>query len=421
MAIDLSKITDTDLFACTGEDGTTYSVTGAQFKELFASPIPWEGHPGGIWHVKNARSGQNPDWDQLVNFYGGPYQAYTVDGTDLGFISGFSTGDELVFVAGADATGLFSGGSSYNGWQNETAAWDFGEHTDTSNVTDMSFMFYHLQAFNGTLDGNWDTSNVTNMKSMFYEAGIFNQDIDGWNTSNVTIMADMFRYTTYFNRDIGGWNTSSVTNMCNMFQSAKNFNRDIGRWDTSNVTNMSRMFFYAPRFNRDIGTKQVTVNGTTYTAWNTSNVTDMDHLFYDAEVFNQDIGGWDTSNVTIMGDMFRRSPKFDQDIGTKQVTVNGTTYTAWNTSNVWDMGYMFIDAKVFNQDIGGWDVSNVTDWSLTFTNAKAFNQDLSGWCVTNFTSEPHRFSERAFDWTEPKPCWGHCPRGENNLGLDPCP
>ena len=34
MAIDISKIKDTDLFACTGSDGATYSVTGAQFKEL---------------------------------------------------------------------------------------------------------------------------------------------------------------------------------------------------------------------------------------------------------------------------------------------------------------------------------------------------------------------------------------------------
>ena len=50
MAIDLSKITDTDLFACTGEDGTTYSVNGAQFKALFVEKMPWDGE-AGIYHV----------------------------------------------------------------------------------------------------------------------------------------------------------------------------------------------------------------------------------------------------------------------------------------------------------------------------------------------------------------------------------
>ena len=55
---------------------------------------------------------------------------------------------------------------------------------NTSNVTDMSNMFYNTINFNQDI-GNWDTSNVTNMNCMFYRAKEFNKDIGGWNTSNV--------------------------------------------------------------------------------------------------------------------------------------------------------------------------------------------------------------------------------------------
>ena len=81
----------------------------------------------------------------------------------------------------------------------------------------------------------WDTSNVTDMSNMFYDAYNFNQDIGRWNTSNVTDMSLMFNNAYNFNQDIGNWNTSNVTNMSWMFFGAKEFNQDIGGWDTSNV------------------------------------------------------------------------------------------------------------------------------------------------------------------------------------------
>jgi surface protein len=55
--------------------------------------------------------------------------------------------------------------------------------------------------------GNWDTSNVTNMSWMFYDAKEFNEDIGNWDTSNVTNMRGMFYNASKFNEDIGKWNT----------------------------------------------------------------------------------------------------------------------------------------------------------------------------------------------------------------------
>ena len=81
---------------------------------------------------------------------------------------------------------------------------------NTSNVTDMSSMFYSTNKFNEDI-GNWDTSNVTDMNRMFFGAKEFNQDIGGWNTSNVTYMRFMFSDATKFNKDyIINWDVSKV-------------------------------------------------------------------------------------------------------------------------------------------------------------------------------------------------------------------
>ena len=116
-----------------------------------------------------------------------------------------------------------------------------------------------------------------------------------WNTSNITDMSELFKNKSTFNDNISGWNVSNVTNMFMMFFRAPNFNQPIGSWDVSNVTNMELMFDGAKSFNKDISTKEVTVNGKTYTAWDVSNVTDMNSMFYGATAFNKNLSAWSTN------------------------------------------------------------------------------------------------------------------------------
>ena len=60
-----------------------------------------------------------------------------------------------------------------------------------------------------------------------------------WDTSNVTNISCMFYWVKDFNQDISRWDTSNVINMTNMFYNSNNFNKDyIINWDNSNVTNM---------------------------------------------------------------------------------------------------------------------------------------------------------------------------------------
>ncbi|WP_434342362.1 BspA family leucine-rich repeat surface protein [Mycoplasma capricolum] len=73
-----------------------------------------------------------------------------------------------------------------------------------------------------------------------------NESIDGiqyWNTSNVRNMSGMFYQAKNFNQQVGKWNTSNVTDMSYMFCEATNFNQNISFWNTLNVQDMTKMFF----------------------------------------------------------------------------------------------------------------------------------------------------------------------------------
>ena len=53
---------------------------------------------------------------------------------------------------------------------------------DTSNITDMSYLFEYSD-FNGNIS-KWNVSNVTDMHSMFHKS-VFTGDISNWDVSNV--------------------------------------------------------------------------------------------------------------------------------------------------------------------------------------------------------------------------------------------
>jgi len=162
--------------------------------------------------------------------------------------------------------------------------------------------------YNSTIN-NWDTSNVTDMSQMFYRTSNFDQPLNSWNVSSVTGMSRMFREASAFNQPLNSWNVSSVTDMSEMFYNSDfpntikdtSFNQDLDNWNTGSVTNMEGMFASNRVFNGDI------------TTWNTSNVTNMRIMFYQCEVFNQSIGFWNVSNVTDMDFMLLNS-SFDQNL-----------------------------------------------------------------------------------------------------------
>ena len=62
---------------------------------------------------------------------------------------------------------------------------------DTSEVTDMQYLFKDAESFNQPLE-KWDVSQVTNMSQMFYKATSFNQPLEKRDVSKVMNMYGMF-------------------------------------------------------------------------------------------------------------------------------------------------------------------------------------------------------------------------------------
>ena len=243
---------------------------------------------------------------------------------------------------------------------------------DTSNVTNMAWMFRWATNFNQSI-GNWKTDNVTDMNSMFWDAVKFNSDLSNWNVSKVTNMYSMFWNTPEFNSDLSRWDTKKVVNMAYLFWKAWKFNSDLSNWDTSKATTMQWMFQWASSFNQPIGN------------WETDNVTNMASMFQWATSFNQPIGNWKTDNVTNMGSMFNWATSFNQPIGN------------WKTDNVTNMSSMFYDAHEFHWDVSTWNVSKVTNMYSMFWNAKKFNSDLSNWDFSSVMNAQWFISSYSWD------------------------
>ena len=94
---------------------------------------------------------------------------------------------------------------------------------DTSNITDMSYLFEGLNPGQIKIE-DWDVSNVTNMSGMFYDCTKFNSDLSIWNVSNVTNMRAMFCNCKQFSSDLSKWDVRNVRNMRDMFE---NCNRKV--------------------------------------------------------------------------------------------------------------------------------------------------------------------------------------------------
>ena len=91
---------------------------------------------------------------------------------------------------------------------------------DTSAITDMSRLFFHLDKyFHGDIS-KWNVSNVEDMSGMFYGMKYFNCDISNWDVSNVKKMSVMFAWCENFDCNLNDWDVSNVTDMKSAFQNS---------------------------------------------------------------------------------------------------------------------------------------------------------------------------------------------------------
>ena len=195
---------------------------------------------------------------------------------------------------------------------------------DTSNVTNMWYMFRECSSLTSLDVSKFDTSNVTNMSSMFSECNsLTNLDVSNFNTSKIKNMGYMFsgcsRLTSL---DVSNFNTSKVTSMYDMFEDCSGLTSlDVSNFNTSQVTSMNSMFS---------GCKGLT--SLDVSKFDTSQVTDMNAMFSGCNSLTSlDVSNFDTSNVTIMYSMFSYCNNL--------AILNLGNF---NTSQVTNMGNMFL-------------------------------------------------------------------------------
>ena len=271
---------------------------------------------------------------------------------------------------------------------------------DTSNLTDMSDMFYNcskltsvgdLSSWNTpkvttiygmfsscsaltTLDlSSWNTSKVTNMNSMFSScSSLTTLDLSSWNTSKVASMNYMFdRCSSLTTLDLSSWNISSVTTMQSMFDRCSALTTlDLSSWNTSNLTRAPMMFSSCSAL-----TSVGDLSG-----WNTSKVTNMSYMFNGCKSLTSvgDLSSWNTSNLASASCMFYNCSKLTS-VG---------DLSSWNTSNVASMNYMFTGCSALTSvgDLSGWNTSKVTNMNSMFSGCSRLSADCSNWDVSKVTN-----------------------------------
>ena len=194
---------------------------------------------------------------------------------------------------------------------------------DTSQVKNMSGMFFDCKSLTNLDVSNFDTSQVTNMNSMFSGcSSLISLDVSKFDTSEVTDMSHMFSFCSNLtNLNLSSFNTSQVTTMSSMFSSCSSLiNLDVSNFDTSNVTSMVSMFSEC----RSLTSLDVS-------NFDTSEVTDMSHMFNNCHSLTiLDLSNFDTSKVTHMYAMFMWCTSLEK-----------LNLSNFNTSQVTNMTNMF--------------------------------------------------------------------------------
>ena len=211
---------------------------------------------------------------------------------------------------------------------------------NTSEVTNMSYMFYACESLTDLDLTSFNTAKVTGMYGMFCACyGLKNLNVSSFNTANVTDMYHMFtacrQLTTL---DLSSFNTAKVTDMEEMFYNSTNLvTIKVGNdWSTAAVTSSNNMFKGCTNIKGGAGT--------TYDA----NHVDKAYAHID--------GG--TSNPGYLS------------AGEYNLWINGTQLTAANAGNL-----SVIDG------VSGTVKYNAGTKTLTLDNATITNTESAGRCI----------------------------------------
>ena len=256
------------------------------------------------------------------------------------------------------------------------------EYLNTSEVTDMSFMFQNCLSLTSLDLSHFDTGKVTNMRSMFNCCSVLTSlDLSSFNTENVTDMGYMFAQCySLTSIAVGHLNTTKVKYMDKMFFGCSGLTSidftGFG-FQTGSVTDMCNMF--------DGCSKLTYLNTSKAFKYGTQNVTDMSYMFRGcSSLTSLNLQPLNTPMVTNMSYMFQGCSSLTE------LTLNSYYFM---TKSVTTMAHMFDGCSVLTSlDVSGFNTSKVTDMSFMFNGCQALKSlDFSNFNTANLTTMNRMF------------------------------
>lgn len=183
---------------------------------------------------------------------------------------------------------------------------------------------------------NIDTSEVTDMSWMFNGCSALEElDATMFDTANVRDMSYMFAGTKLLTElDVSNFDTSKVTDMTSMFSGCENVSKlDLSRFNTDKLTACAGMFFWC----HELDDLSLPVLASTK-----NKVTNLTHMFDGCYLLEAlDLSKWDTTGVTDMSYMFsecRKLAELNQSFDTRSCTnfvgmFHETAFTTLDISN----------------------------------------------------------------------------------------
>ena len=277
------------------------------------------------------------------------------------------------------------------------------ENLKTSNVTNMSFMFYNCSGLTSLDVSNFNTAKVTNISNMFQDCrGLTSLDVSNFDTSNVTIMMQMFSGCSGLTSlDVTHFNTANVAGMGSMFYGCSGLTSlNLSNFNTASVTNMGYMFYGCTRLTSlnlsNFNTASVTNMGFMFqdcrgltsldvSNFNTAKVNNMSYMFYGCSgLTSLDVSNFNTANVTDMGYMFSRCS-----------SLTSLDVSKFNTAKVTDMSYMFNYCwRLTSLNLSNFNTANVTDMGEMFWDCRSLTSlDVSNFNTAKVTDMRYMFRE----------------------------
>ncbi len=283
-------------------------------------------------------------------------------------------------------------------------------YLNTSQVTDMSWMFSNCASLTAIDVAGFNTAKVTNMRGMFNACwNLQGLDLSSFNTSKVTNMQSMFfscgsLQTIYV---LDGWTTAAVTESSSMFTQCNSLVGGNGTTYDANHTDAA--YAHIDGYNYGPGYFTIPINNEAYACYTYDNTLTFHYdrirscrstLTYDLNTGATNVA-WDTdgtntdvTQVVIDPSFANASPTstYDWFFGMENLqSIQGLRHL--NTNMVTNMGWMFSGCEQLNAiDLSGFLTSRVTDMSFMFwgcTNLKSL--DLTSFNTAKVTKMPSMF------------------------------